>query len=121
MANEDERDAVGAAPSWTELLSSARATPQVIALANEYLARLTPGEVIILPSECKPRALASAIDVNAYAVDLKMSQPKDLREAELLARISAFFQAACQRLAGVTGPHRALPPALWEKWNPNKG
>ena len=101
-------------PSWRDLLLSATTSQQVIALANEYLARLDPSDAFYLPQRCKPREIATASDLNAYAIDLKTWHCSDHREAELMDRISGFFQEAATRLAQLTGPHRPLTQPLWE-------
>src|SRR6478672_11832189 len=105
-----------AAPAWSEVLNTTESAEHVVTLANEYLARLAPSEVFILPARCKPRGLRSASDVNAYAIDLKMAATTDIREAQVVARIAAFFQEASQRLALLAGPSRAHSSGLWDLW-----
>ena len=110
----------GGIPSWNDMLASAKATHQVVALANEFLARLEPSDVFLLPDTCKPRQLSSAMEVNGYAVDLKMCKCRDVRERQLVEQLSTFIQEACQKLANLTGPQRALPEALWDHWDTSR-
>ena len=107
---------MSALPSWEDLLASSNATSQIVALANEYLGRLEPSDIVLLPDTCKIRFLHNAADVNAYAFDLKTTRCVDIREAELVNQLSAFFQEVCQRLAVVTGPQKALAADPWLTW-----
>src|SRR6476469_5088119 len=56
-------------PSWQDLLGSASTPGQIVALANEYLGRLEPSDMVMLPEGCKIRFLHTADDVNGYAFD----------------------------------------------------
>lgn len=103
-------------PSWHELLVSASTTGQIVALANEYLGRLEPSDLLLLPDTCKIRFLHGADDVNAYAFDLKTCRCKDAEEAEVVDRLSSFFQEICQRLANVTGPQKVMHADPWLHW-----
>jgi hypothetical protein len=107
-------------PSWYDLLASAKAAHQVVALVNEYLARLEPSDVYLLPNECKPRQLSTASEVNGYAVDLKMCNCTGVREAELVESLSGFVQEACYKLANLTGPQRAVPESMWDHWDTSR-
>lgn len=108
-------------PSWYDMLASARAAHQVVALANEFLARLEPSDVILLPTHCKPRQLGSAADVNAYAMDLKTCRYESPSQAHLVAELSRFIQEACQKLATLTGPQKAFPEiASWDHWDTSR-
>ena len=105
-------------PSWQDLLLSANSTAQIVALANEFLGRLEPMDIVSLPNACKIRMLHTPADVNAYAVDLKSVRCDDAREAQVVQQLSAFFQEVCQRLAVITGPQHPLPGKadLWTNW-----
>ena len=52
--------------------------------------------------------LMTAAEVNGYAVDLKMCKCTDIRETQLVEQLSGFIQEACQKLALLTGPQRAI-------------
>jgi hypothetical protein len=96
---------------WASLLAEADSVQIVVTLANEYLSRLEPSLVHALPHSCKPRALSGAIDINAYAIDLKLCRCDDLRDAQAVQHVSAFFQAAAARISQILGPFRgAVPP-----------
>ncbi len=103
-------------PSWQDLLSSASATGQIVALANEYLGRLEPTDMLLLPGTCKIRFLHTADDVNAYAFDLKTAHCRDAQETQVVEKLSGFFGEVCQRLAVVTGPQKAMPSDPWLMW-----
>src|SRR4051812_4253639 len=107
-------------PSWYDLLASAKATHQVVALVNEFLARLEPSDVFLLSNACKPRPLSTAAEVNGYAVDLKMCKCTDIRETQLVEQLSGFIQEACQKLAVLTGPQRAFSETLWDHWDTSR-
>ena len=106
----------GMPPSWQEMLQSATAPSQIVALANEFLGRVEPVTIVALPNTCKIRMMQSAADVNAYAVDLKTCRCADLREAQAVERVMTFFQEACQRLAVVTGPQPRPNDDLWASY-----
>jgi hypothetical protein len=122
MSNPQSRNDANSTgiPSWNDMLASAKATHQVVALVNEFLARLEPSDVFLLPSTCKPRQLSTAIEVNGYAVDLKMCKCRDVRERQLVEQLSTFVQEACQKLAVLTGPQRAMPESLWDHWDTSR-
>lgn len=103
-------------PSWQDLLSSASVTGQIVALANEYLGRLEPTDMLLLPDTCKIRFMHTADDVNAYAFDLKTAHCRDAQETQVVERLSGFFGEVCQRLAVVTGPQKAMSADLWNAW-----
>ena len=103
-------------PSWQDLLASATTPGQIVALANEYLGRLEPSELLLLPDTCKIRFLHTADDVNGYAFDLKTCRCNDEQEVRVVARLSGFFQEICQRLAVVTGPQKPRPADPWMNW-----
>ena len=103
-------------PSWQDLLVSASTTGQIVAIANEYLGRLEPSDLLLLPDTCKIRFLHTADEINAYTFDLKTCRCNDTEETEVVERISSFFQEVCQRLASVTGPQKALAMDPWLAW-----
>ena len=103
-------------PSWQDMLDSATSPGQIVALANEYLGRLEPSDMVLLPATCKLRFLHTADDVNAYAFDLKTCHCNGRDEELVVERLSGFFQEICQRLAVVTGPQKALPADPWLAW-----
>ena len=104
----------GPSPSWEELLSSADAPDKLVALANEYLARLTTVEALMLPADCLPRRLLSAADVNEYAFDLKCCE-SDARARALVERLGSFFQDVCHRLANLADQRRREMSERWDK------
>ena len=100
---------------WRDLLASCRVSQQVVTLANEFVSRLPKDDLLRLPEDCRPGFFRNGSDLSAYAVDVKSCRCHDVREAHLVEQIAAFFQDASQRLSVLTGPHRLLNPALWDR------
>ena len=111
----DAKSNIPGQPTWRDLVAASYTTHDVVSLANEYLGRLEPSDVFLLPNRCKPRRLASPSDVSEFAVDLKSCRCIHPDEYEVVSRVAAFFTEVCQRLAVVTGPQRASPHALWSR------
>lgn len=100
--------------SWGELLATAETAPQVVALANEFLARLDREDVVNLPDNCKPRHFNGPDDFNAYAVDLMRAVTRELEEFRAVQRVSPFFQDVALKLAQLAGPSNYHPVNVWQ-------
>ena len=97
----------GAHPSrsWHGVLDEAASPDEVVAVARDFIARLSPEEFSALPPDCRPRKLVDADDVVDYAVTLaRESCAGESLADSLLHQIAAFFTHACARLS-VLGSH----------------
>jgi hypothetical protein len=96
--------------SWAARVEAAPSAHDVVEVARDFLAQLTPYEVHALPDPCKPpRKLVDADDVTAYALALVQhdcAQGSD--EAELAHKMADFFSHASGRLARLASE----PPAF---------
>jgi hypothetical protein len=89
-------------PTWRDLLAEATTVSEVVAVAQDFLDRLEPFELALLPARCKPRPLHSLRDLNEYAVDLKAHYGEG-EEQQVVDRIAEVIVEASQRLSIVFG------------------
>jgi len=96
--------------SWITRLAAANADEDVLAVAQDFLARLPRGFVSGLPAACQPPEMRSAQDVSSYAFALMMYRciTKDT-DADLLGT-NRFFAAASQRLSVILMPRDQFTP-----------
>lgn len=95
-------------PDWRSLLAACRSTREIVAICSDRLDRVTPQEVALLPEACKPRPFASHDELGEYAVDLKRAAcSSDPRTRAVAEALSIVFSDAMQRIAQITGGHRA--------------
>jgi hypothetical protein len=94
--------------SWEERLNTAYEDGDVVAIARDFLARLTPYELGGLPPQCRPPAkLVDREDIASYAFDLvKHDCDGASSQAELVHRLARFFFHASNRLAAISVPRR---------------
>ena len=102
-------------PFWQQVIADSGSVQEVVAVANEYLSRLAPRDVEMLPTPCRPRALASAADLNSYGVDLMRCATSDATANALMQHVSAFFFEAAMRVAHLSGPARDVSQAAWAR------
>ncbi len=89
-------------PVWQHRLDAASTEADVVELANEFLATLTPGDIARLPEEARPRPIATADDVTRYAFLLfRHHDADDDGAARLIYRIARFFSGAAIRVSQV--------------------
>ena len=97
----------GPGPSigWQGVLDAACSADEVVAIARDFVARISPEEFSALPPGCRPHKLVDADDVVDYAVTLvRESCAGESMSDSLLQQIASFFTHACTRLS-VLGSH----------------
>jgi hypothetical protein len=88
---------------WHGRLNEASTHTDVLRLAREFLARLAPADVALLPEECRPGKLVDSADISDYALALVQRSCAGDRLADAtLQRVAAFFTRASLRLAQIT-------------------
>lgn len=89
--------------TWQGLLDSANSEAEVVAVARDFMASITPHEVELMPAECRPRKLADAEDLAQYSYDLAVHR-RDVDDAgtRLVQVFAAFFADASARIALVS-------------------
>ena len=84
--------------NWKSLLQRAADTREVLAIARDYLAMLSPAEVASLPRRLQPSKIVDAEDLASYAFDMVRYHTECSGEAgDLCARLSEFLSHANQR------------------------
>lgn len=83
---------------WEDRLDVATTEPEVIALARDFLASFTPGEIGRLPESCRPRKLIDADDVTSYAFELAW---RNCEDGDVIERFARFFSQASRRLSQI--------------------
>jgi hypothetical protein len=101
----------GASLSWQGRLNAAQAPDEVVAIARDFLARLSPEEYSGLPDDCRPRKLVDADDVVDYAVTLvRRSCEADRLADALVHQMAAFFTDASRRFSQLAFLRAATTP-----------
>jgi hypothetical protein len=112
--------------SWFSQLDRSRTPGEVIATARDFVATLTPGEMKLLPPDCRPGKLRDEADIEALhstLVEAYRSSRATGPELETLQRLTSFVVRASIRLAelgasgssgaasgAAGGPERSLAP-----------
>src|SRR6187551_1010393 len=102
-ASNDE--GAGPSTSWQGMLDEAGSPDEVVGVARDFVARISPEEFSALPPDCRPHKLVDADDVVDYAVTLvRESFMSENSSDPILQHIATFFTHACTRLSGL-GKH----------------
>jgi hypothetical protein len=83
---------------WQGRIRDARSRGEVVQVARDFVAQLSPAEVDRLPVECKPRAIETEADLQEYALLLARHHAHG-DAARLIVKLSEFFSNAAARLA----------------------
>jgi len=104
--------------SWFAQLDNAQTATAVVAIARDYLALWSPGEIALLPDDVRPGRLRDAADVADLHARLVGEYRKTRASGDALAalqRLTGFFARASVRIAqvGEAGPGDDVerPPA----------
>ena len=90
------------AASWFRLLDEAHTSPEVVAVVRDYLARWTPGEISLLPTDCRPPHVRDGTDVenlHRCAVAAYVESRATDESLALLQKLTDFLARASVRLA----------------------
>ena len=94
---------------WLARVATARTPEDVLAIAHEYVAHFAVESSDALPAELRPGPLATADELQQYALGLARYHGHGER-ARAVYRVSEFFSRAAVRLAELaTAPPRARP------------
>jgi len=93
--------------TWQERIEEAGTEPEVVAVARDYLARLSQDEYAELPLELRPRKIVDANDIAAYALDLARHEAEDPDEMNLVQRLAQLLSRASVRVSEIAGATRA--------------
>jgi len=83
--------------TWQERIEEAGTEPEVVAVARDYLARLSQDEYAELPLALRPRKIVDANDIAAYALDLARHEADDPDEMNLVQRLAQLMSLATVR------------------------
>ena len=84
---------------WGERVDLCDTDDEVIQVTRDFLARLEPWEVSLLPVPCKPPKLFTARDVSEYAFEV-VSWERDHSDSSMIVRrMATFFARASIRLS----------------------
>lgn len=85
--------------TWQQRIDAAGSEPEVIAVARDYLATISPDEFAHLPGTLRPRKIVDAGDVSAYAFDLVKHEGDDEDGVEVVQRLAHVMSRASIRLS----------------------
>jgi hypothetical protein len=96
--------------SWAARVEGAASAHEVVDVARDFLAQLTPYEVHELPASCEPPPkIVDGDDVTAYALTLvRQDCEEDAAHAGLARKMADFFSHASGRLAQLANGTRAF-------------
>jgi hypothetical protein len=92
----------GLPQSWASLLARADSEADVVGVVRDFVAQLTPDELVRLPKDFRPGRFGDGEDVADFALNVKvhnLGTSEADREPGLQARITAFFSSAAERVA----------------------
>ena len=101
MTENAQRQRATVDEPWATRLGTAT-VPEIVALANAYIATWREDEVMRLPPGCAPPHMRTADDISSYALTLTRAQllfAGPIATEALLERLATFFLVAASRLA----------------------
>jgi hypothetical protein len=91
-------------------VAAAASREEVVDVARDFLALVTPEEMAHLPSDCRPGKLVDGEDVGNYALTLaRRSCEPDFLDHPMLQRLAAFFGDALARLSQLAAAPATSP------------
>ena len=102
--------------SWQDRLDGAMTESEVLAIAREFLATVTPYEIARLPVGLRPQKIGDANDVTSYAFELVRGDFEDDEDGRrVLHRLAHFFSRASIRLSKILAFRPSPVPAREER------
>ncbi len=87
-------------PIWQRRLDAASSEADVVAIARDFVALLSPSDLERLPEICRPTPLARGSDVTEYAsILVRHHCGGDGAASRLVDWLIRFFSAAARRLS----------------------
>ena len=87
--------------TWEARLQRAYTTEDVVAVARDFIATWSPGELGVLPEHLRPGRFRDSDDVGLYAFRLASCPDTSGGNARILQRMTTFFAAASRRLSEI--------------------
>ena len=87
--------------TWQERLDSATSESDVVDVARDYLATVSPREFASLPETLRPGKIVDANDVTTYAFDLVRQECRDEGAQQLVQRLANIMSRASIRLSQI--------------------
>lgn len=98
--------------TWPELLAQAKSPDEVLQIALDYFASLTPQDIASLPDECVPPwRLVSPEEIVEYAFTLVRQRVSSQNDNTVLFRSANFFSHAARRVAELMSEAPQAPAA----------
>ena len=98
---------------WQKLTENAQSVEEVLDIAQDYIASLTPADLFTVPEECRPIRIRDESDIDFWnlrlAEECRAVWGTD-RDGKLLTQLSQFFMCASVRLSRLN-EGRELPGA----------
>lgn len=87
------------ATTWQHRLDVASHADEVVDVARDFLATLSPYELHALPEACRPPQKIFEDDISTYAFELTTHECNTAEPGELVYKLARFFSHAATRLA----------------------
>lgn len=91
-------------PSWHTHVDEVQTVEEVVRLAREFVATLTPEQLARLPERCRPLRVKAEDDIEYWAYKLSGVALEERHDPELLQDLCMHFLHASMRIAQI---HRA--------------
>ena len=86
--------------AWQRRIDETSSEADVVAIARDFVGRLSPSDVERLPEICRPVPIGRGSDVTEYAsILVRHHCSGDGATHRLVARLTEFFSAAARRVA----------------------
>lgn len=87
--------------TWQERFDRAATEADVVDVARDYIATLTPQEFGSLPERLRPRKIVDANDITTYAFDLVREECHDEGIQHMVQRLAHIMSRASIRLSEI--------------------
>lgn len=95
--------------SWHVLLDSAMTEADVVRIAREFLATLSPYDMARLPPHCRPGKMVDTSDISGYAfIIVRHRCVPGAGTARVAHKLASFFTSASTRLARIYSVHQPV-------------
>ncbi len=95
--------------TWQERLDETTTESDVVEVARDYLATLSPAEYAHLPESLRPTKIVDANDVTTYAFDLVRHECSDAGVQGVIQRLAHIMSRASIRLSQIMVSDRKNP------------
>lgn len=92
---------------WHDMVDTAETSGQVVGITRDYLASLTPEDLVSVPEDCRPGRIRDESDIDFW--NLRLAEEcraiwGTARDGHMLTELSQFFMHASVRISRLAEP-----------------